>query len=107
MVGAASRRESRAGTALPQHAGKDGAAEGLLRREDTCRRSLVGARTRLWLEDVQAHNAPPFKETPAGEKLGAVSYTMLMPGGRGRTCSSAQNAALSRMNPCPAPPAEI
>jgi hypothetical protein len=46
--------------ALPQHAGKSGAAQGLLRSDDTGLRSLMSARTRLGLEDVQAHGAPPF-----------------------------------------------
>jgi hypothetical protein len=47
---------------LPQHAGEDGATEGLLRRDGCCRRALVSAQTRtlIVLQNVQAHGAPPF-----------------------------------------------
>jgi len=46
--------------ALPQHAGEDGAAQSLLGGDGAGPCSLVSARARLGLEDVQAHRAPPF-----------------------------------------------
>ena len=47
--------------ALPQHAGEDRAAQSLLGGDYAGSGSLVGARARLGLEDVQAHGAPPFQ----------------------------------------------
>ncbi len=46
--------------ALPQHAGEDRAPQRLLGGDGAGPCSLVSARARLGLEDVQAHRAPPF-----------------------------------------------
>jgi hypothetical protein len=46
--------------AFPQQAGEDRAAQSLLGGDDSGPCSLVSARSRLELEHVQAHGAPPF-----------------------------------------------
>jgi hypothetical protein len=77
---------------LPQHAGENSAPERLLRRNDPGLRSLVGARPRLLLENIQAHGDASFQKLPGKSRTRVTTKIIL--GGRVRTCSTAYSGAL-------------